>query len=483
MKILVKDKNEFINLCKNYSRQNEELLLIMEEFEKEYTSLKSLWWFTRNSFISRIFNKALRSKNFHILFLSRFFLQDIYRQLQQNKCLKPIRVYRSHLFDEKEFEILQNLTGKIISINSFFVTNLVRKQSLSFLKESIITDDLHRILFEIDADPKLIGIKSFANITSLSFFSGEQQILFMPSTMFRINKIYHDDKKLSIIQMTLCSSDQPEFKLVNDLEQFHLLSFGHMLVDMRKFNEAEIYFNHLLHDLPFKHSDIPTCYDTLGNILLEKGQYNSSLKWYKKSLEIKTKTFGRNHSNIAHVHNNMALVHLKKNDYQRSLESFDIALTIFQEKFDKNHSHIAECFNNMAMVYRNENKYAEALDFYKKTLSLHEKYLSNDHPDLAMAHTNMGMVYSHLNQYDLALEHYNHALQIYQEILPLRHCLISMIFENIGNIYYDKKQFHQGLIYYEKAASIYRHLLPSTHPDVLQIAMVIRRIQSKIRYL
>jgi hypothetical protein len=58
-----------------------------------------------------------------------------------------------------------------------------------------------------------------------------------------------------------------------------------------------------------------------------------------------------------------------------------------------------------------------------------------------------------------------------------------MIFENIGNVYYDKSEFQEGLLYYEKAASIYRQLLPSTHPDVLQIGMVIRRIESKLRYL
>jgi tetratricopeptide (TPR) repeat protein len=100
-----------------------------------------------------------------------------------------------------------------------------------------------------------------------------------------------------------------------------------------------------------------------------------------------------------------------------------------------------------------------------------------------MSHTNMGIVYSHLNQHDLALEHFNQALKIYEKILPLRHCLISMIFENIGNIYYDKNEFKKGHLYYEKAAAIYRHLLPSTHPDVLQIGMIIRRIESKLRYL
>ena len=93
------------------------------------------------------------------------------------------------------------------------------------------------------------------------------------------------------------------------------------------------------------------------------------------------------------------------------------------------------------------------------------------------------LAYCHLHQYEFAFEHYNKALQIYEKSIPTEHCLISMIYENIGNLFYDQNLFKQGLVYYEKAATIYRNLLPSTHPNVLQIAMVIRRIESKIRYL
>lgn len=484
MKIFVKDKNEFLNICENFYRQNEEILLIIEEFKKEYKSLNALWWLTRNTFLSSIINKAFQRKNFQILFLSRFFLQDILKELKLNKSNKLLRLYKTHLFTNKQIEIFENLNGKIISINQFFLTNLVRKQSLSYLKELIIPDHLHSILFQIDADPKLNGIKSFANITSLSYFNGEQQILFLPGTIFRINQILNNDKKLFIIQMTLCNYYQSEFKLINHLEEFDLLSFGHMIIDMHKYNQAQIYFNHLIHHLPFKHPHIPICYDALAKISLEKGQYYSSIKSYKKSLEIKIHLYGKNHFYIGEIYNNIAQVYLKINDYQNALESFDFALNIFENKSSyENYLYITQCFNNIALIYKYEKNYEKSLEFYNKSLFIYEKYLNNNSPDLAMSHTNIGLIYKHLNQYDLALEHYNKALNIYLNIIPMKHSLISMIYENIGNIYYDQKQFQQGLDFYEKASQIYNSLLPSTHPDVLQIQMIIKRIQSKIKYL
>ncbi|CAF3173719.1 unnamed protein product, partial [Rotaria sp. Silwood2] len=77
-------------------------------------------------------------------------------------------------------------------------------------------------------------------------------------------------------------------------------------------------------------------------------------------------------------------------------------------------------------------------------------------------------------------EYCNRSLKIYESILPLKHSLISMTLENIANIYYDKEDFRQAFKYYEKAAKIYRHILPSTHPDVLQIRMIIKKIEAKI---
>lgn len=484
MKIFVKDKNEFIQYCLNYYRQNDECLQIIGEFQHGYSPLKSLWWLTRKSFISSIIDKAFRRKNFYLLFLSRFFLQDIYRQIISMKCLKPIRVFRSQLIKQKDFQILQNSIGKLLSLNSFFLTNLNRKQSISFLKESTtITDEFRQILFEIDADPKLNGIKSFSNITSQSYFVGEQQILFMPGTIFRLNNIKQENPKLFLIEMKLASSFEEEFQRNDLLEHTDLFSFGQLLIEMKLFHQADIYFNHLLNDLPFKHEQIPLCYDALANIHLEIDQFDLSLKWLKKSLDIKTKTFGRNHSTIASIHNHIASVYLKQNDSTHALESFQMALNIFQQKSDRTNPHITECFNNMAMIYRNDNQYEEALQCYEKAFMIQLNSLTDDHPDLAMTHTNLAFAYAHLQRYELALEHYNKALQIYEKILPTEHCLVSMIYENMGNVFYDQKQFEQGLLYYEKAATIYRNLLPSTHPDVLQIAMVIRRIESKIRYL
>lgn len=52
------DKNELIKLCKNAHKNNKTELNVLREFQKEYSPGKALWWYTRESFLSKMLNKS-----------------------------------------------------------------------------------------------------------------------------------------------------------------------------------------------------------------------------------------------------------------------------------------------------------------------------------------------------------------------------------------------------------------------------------------
>jgi len=99
------DRNELINICKNYYDGNLSQLNILNEFEQTYSPDKALWWYTRESFLCRLLNKALRMQNINLLFLFRFFIRDIQRQLGQYQCSSSIRVYRGQLMSNEELQV------------------------------------------------------------------------------------------------------------------------------------------------------------------------------------------------------------------------------------------------------------------------------------------------------------------------------------------------------------------------------------------
>ncbi|CAF2713672.1 unnamed protein product [Rotaria sp. Silwood2] len=477
------DKNELIKLCKKFYENNPTELSLVKEFEKNYSSDRALWWYTRDSFIYRLLNKALRIQNIDLLFLFRFFICDVEKQLKSCQCSSSTRVYRGQLMSIDELNQLKMSLGEYISINSFFSTSLNRQQAIQFLNEYNYSHNLQKVLFEIDANPHLDRLKPFANITSKSFYSHEQEILFMFSSIFRLTNIKQEQNGLWIIQMVLSNhNDENMKKLFDNIkneysginDQTSLLSFGNILYQMGKYDLAEKYFHRLLKDLPNNHDDISKCYYSLGVLALIKDNYDLSLNWHEKSL----KNLKPSDSHLADNYHCIGCIYQKKECFKNALEFYNKALNIWYNTFGDNNYQIADCLSNMGCLYEKEQNYSKALESHKKALSIRKKYLPKDHPDFGASYNNIGNVHFCLQEYDLALENYEYALKIKTKSLPSKHSSLASTLENIGLVYEQKKTYKKALEYYEKAADIFRETFSSNHSHVIDIEQSIKRIKS-----
>ena len=63
------DRQELIALLKKTYKGNDAQLLYVFEFEQEYRPSKAIWWYTRETFMYNMLNKALRVQNVDLLFL------------------------------------------------------------------------------------------------------------------------------------------------------------------------------------------------------------------------------------------------------------------------------------------------------------------------------------------------------------------------------------------------------------------------------
>ncbi|CAF1486764.1 unnamed protein product [Adineta steineri] len=95
-----------------------------------------------------------------------------------------------------ELDDLKNNIDHFISINSIFSTNRQRTTALFLLGDITTQIDSERVLFEIDADPKIVSTKPFANISKYSDFSNESQVFFISASIFRLNNINRNDDKI-----------------------------------------------------------------------------------------------------------------------------------------------------------------------------------------------------------------------------------------------------------------------------------------------
>jgi len=72
MKTNQTDKQKLSSLCKSGYKGNPTQLAIVREFENDYLPNKALWWYSRESFLYKILNKALRTQNIFALLLLIF---------------------------------------------------------------------------------------------------------------------------------------------------------------------------------------------------------------------------------------------------------------------------------------------------------------------------------------------------------------------------------------------------------------------------
>jgi hypothetical protein len=95
-----------------------------------------------------------------------------------------------------ELNSLRQNIGQFISVNSFFSTSIERETAKFLLGDINSLVDLEPVLFEIDADPKIVTSKSFADISKHSHFTEESEVLFMLGSIFRLQSIDHNAEQL-----------------------------------------------------------------------------------------------------------------------------------------------------------------------------------------------------------------------------------------------------------------------------------------------
>ncbi|CAM4839819.1 unnamed protein product [Rotaria magnacalcarata] len=476
---------EFIRFCQDQKdiKDHNCYLKLVHEFQNEYSSDKSVWWYTRDSFVYRMLNKALRVQNIDVLFVFRFFLRDIAQQLKENQWSSPGYVYRGQSLSKYELKRLQQSVGKLISINSLLSTTLYRDVAKVYVGN---TEGLEKVLFIIYVNPLIDGIKPFADITFLSDFPQEGEILFMLGSIFQIESIQIDEYGVWLIELKLCSDHDEVLKpIFNYLRressrcELDLLAFGNLLHDMGKFEDSKNYYNRCLKLLPLNdHVWKPYCYYLLGLVATECGDDKCALDLLSKSLNIRRQTLKSSDPSIADTLTAIARVHYNSCNFDQALQLYREVLAIFQQAFGEDDLTSAMTYTNIGVVCKEQKLYFDALNYHKKAREIRLKHLPPGHFRFGTSWNNIGEVYQRLGEYDLALEYYQRTLEIYKKSLPSEHIEIAIVLVNKGSIKEEKVDLRTALPFYKKALNICFRMWPVNNPHILRIKDIIQSAES-----
>ncbi|CAF3696016.1 unnamed protein product [Rotaria sp. Silwood1] len=502
---------------------------VMDEFDTSYDPQKAIHWYTRETCIYKILNKALRTQNIDDVNPFESFIRDLNAQLsEQHKLFVKqqttpfIKGYRGQFISKDEVNRLKSGIGQFISMNSFLSTSTNRKKALEFATSRAPPNDtLTSILLEINVDLNA-NSKPYADIRHLSAFSEEEEILFMLGCVFRIDDINYDEQtKLWMANLTLCSEDDQDMKnfsssLDNQLKgQNQLIAIGYNFIDMLKYDDAQKHFEKILkQNLAKDNIELAYCYHGLAKANEKQGNSNLSIENLNQALNYLSKSSSSDdHPLISQCYNDLGLAYSDQGDYKTAFEFFDKALQtknnipsatysgLSQVHFQMKHYQIAleylqkslqsqsntdlvsitKTYIDMGKVYAVMNKKEEASKMFDKALETQIKELSPDHPDLAYTYAEIGLMYSQIGDQQKALEFIEKAHKLQSETLPNNHSDFAQSYKNFGNLYMKLGDLDKALSYYEKLLENQLKTLSSSHPSVIETYRIIGHVYWKKR--
>ncbi|CAF4213194.1 unnamed protein product, partial [Didymodactylos carnosus] len=329
--------------------------------------------------------------------------------IKESSDTKISRLYRGQVMSKDEFSRIRSSIGEFISINSFLSTTRSRNKALDFAQSAQCGAQNERVLFNIKVESR-IKAKSFADISRLSYFPGEQETLIMLGSIFRLESVHYDkEQEIWLADLDLCNEDDHDLKQVFDHmkkemgSETTLISLGNLFWEMGDMNKAENYYKRLLNELTVSDFVIPYCHVGLGNVARDNGEYDLAFMNYDKALKIRIKALPPDHPDIANTYNNIGIVQWNKGEYDLALMNYDKALKIRIKALPPDHPHIASTYNNIGALHQNKGEYDLALMNYDKALKIKIKALPPDHPDIASTYNNIGALHQYKGEYDLAL--------------------------------------------------------------------------------
>jgi tetratricopeptide (TPR) repeat protein len=451
------DFKEFIDCCRDSYANNETELKIIDELEHKYHKDKSIWWYTREGFLYRVLNQALRSMDIDVIIIMGFFIQDLHNRIKKlhskqfgdRHSAKPFVVYRGQVLSNKVFDQMEKANGGLVSFNSFLSTSKDHKVAEKFARRALTKEDSIGIIFVMTIDPS-ISSTPFASISNISYYQKENEILFSMHTVFLIDDIKLIDDNACLWQVNLTQTR-------NNAHQLCALT-------KRLRDEVKGF----------------TGWDEFGRILIKLGQLKKAQEVYMAMLQKTSNDYDK-----ANIYNQLGCIKDIQGENAESITFYKKSLEIIEENGPKDYSdtsyyfNLASSYNNIGVLYDRMGEYSDALLYHKKAFELRQKICHPLHPDQAGSYTNLGLSYKKMKDDSNALSSLQQALEIRRKNLPADHLDLAQSYLNLVSLFEQMGKHVEARSYCEKALAIQEKTLPSNHPALVKTRNYIKQISSK----
>ncbi|UJR12582.1 hypothetical protein I4U23_016758 [Adineta vaga] len=489
-------KTDFINYCRQQYLDNKTGQNTITEFENKYSSIDAIRWYTRDSFVYRLLNKSLRTRNIDIIFKLRFFIIDLQNQLEQfynEESMKSIPfVYHGQEISDVELDKLKTSVGKYISINTYFSASQNQRIAENFAIHPTA------ILFEIDIQ-NVISMKNKrirpVNIQDKSYFPDELEIIFPIGSIFKVDSIDIDNSPRRI--RLILTEDEDYERMFEIFQKNYVMKlpssvlFADLLISMGEYHKAKQYLHILIEELNlsndminngYAYCSMGKIYDAnalnliekdnafcariylyIGRLYRNKNEYDTALKYCHKALNYQ---HAMDSSDLADLYDEFGSIYSQMQNFDQTVKYLNQSLNIRQSN-QSNYREYISTYISLIILYLKKSDYHETLQRLKDILHILINTVPQGHPDIVFIYTCVGIAYRKCEDYESAMIYCQKALRTIenlsqkQNVNATTYILLYITLSDLNDHANDR------LFYAQSAFDIYvklKNILPERNP-------------------
>ena len=477
------EMNVMLDYCSKQAQHNikqKQMLFQIEEFRRNYKSQDAIFWYTKESFVYHLLNRALRTEDFEALYIFRFFLADLCRQLKveheklcQNQLQSPIlTLYRGGHISREELDDLKKTVDNITSLNGFISTSLKQEIAMDFIKKQQTNrKNLENILFIITVDTRLKSIIC-GYVGELSAMEEEEEVLLNMGTAFHLEKIIFDCE-LKIWNVYMKATDagikaaHDYIALVNnELGDTNVsIIFGQLFLQMGQYPVGQKYFFDLTGNIPKNDPIYPSVLYHLALTYSYQHDLKQAENLLNEAFHVRI-SLKSNNLDLARTKNALGWIYHHSGELAQAITYYKEALTIAEGSLYSHHLIHAQTYSLLGDCYLEKRDFRQAQEFYQKALEIEQKRLPSDHPRIGDTLNDLGNVFRKCEYMENALEKYKRAETIFHRKLPRYHPCTAYCWSCMAFVYLYNGQIDKAQEYHKQALEIYRRVLPPDHINI-----------------
>lgn len=418
---------------------------LVNHFIQSYESSSAITWYTKDCFIYRITNEVLRNTNLELCNSLRQFIADLSKEIQRHKAIQSVRfreqvhittLYRGLRQNEEELKTIEQLVGQVILTKGFMSTTRSKTIALMYAGASQPqTKHSQALLIELHVDLSHRNV-SAADVSHLSQFPQEAEVLFDFGNLFRINSFFYNEQ-LEVWTCVLTHADEEYMSrsLVSTSTSYTQKSFsieynedyrGFQSLIRRARRSRPPRNNHLWANFPSISWIATTSYEQT-NVLQQKALINWQLN-----------------SDI-HKFNEDCY------EIRRRIKRIGLNCTT-------NDKNIACLLNNYGYTLQYMGQSEKALTNLRQSLRIRESTATSEH-FIAQCLRNIGFILTKMERYDEAAQSLHRALSITQNSSMNLGWSTSITLFRMGEHYQNRQNYYESIKYFYESFNTYRHTL------------------------